>query len=543
MVRTGRGPADENPYRGVKRFLIFASGAHPQLLRTAQFEESTFVGLGGTVVATAVMATVSMAFAMHIALRAMWPLAILIGLLWGLLIFNIDRWILTSSRRMRSTAAQIAVALPRLLVAVLIGLVIAEPLMLQAFKPEISQQIEIDRQDRINEAAKIRTDGPKAREIADNKKEIERLESAGGAVPADEATLQKQIDKLKGELADAESAVSEAEARLQREVEGLSRSGRSGCGPACRVKTADLERAQRLLSAAHTRNDGQIAGLTDQLNRLRADRQEQSRVKETSDQDRVKVLLERNGELQRQIDQEYGRVTQDRGDGLVSAVVAFEHLRDNNPSVKHIHLVVLLLLVAVDILPALGKLLQTFGDKRPYERLQDAVDARVAAYAKQVTDEAQHQSTQWKSLLELDEQARQQAERENVEGFVREAAAIQRRLGSVILNRWEAEQARLLGEQPRPHDSAGSAAERDQTGGPQDTADDGGRATSPPAPESSAQPNGGSDTSATAPAGWQHTVDLNNRTATFVPPQPSDEPTASSNGHVPPTGSVNGHHL
>src|SRR5438309_6541394 len=110
--RSGATEGIGRPYGGVRRFFVWASGAEPQILRNCLTEEKTFVGLGAVIVSTATLAAVSMTYAVSVALRPPVVVALVVGVVWGLMIFNLDRWLVTSQKRMGTAAGQIGAALP-----------------------------------------------------------------------------------------------------------------------------------------------------------------------------------------------------------------------------------------------------------------------------------------------------------------------------------------------------------------------------------------------------------------------------------------------
>ena len=67
--------------------------------------------------------------------------AIFFGLIWGLAIFNMDRYIVSSISKSGTTNQQILQATPRILLAIMIGLVISRPLELKIFDKEIRQKL------------------------------------------------------------------------------------------------------------------------------------------------------------------------------------------------------------------------------------------------------------------------------------------------------------------------------------------------------------------------------------------------------------------
>jgi hypothetical protein len=119
-------------------FLWWCAGAHQKLLKQFPSEHSKYSGLGGVLLATFVLATISGGYAVHTVFNNwFWTLAF--ALIWGLIIFNFDRFLVSTMRKYGvSRRKQIWMAVPRILLALLIGLVIARPLELKIFEKEIN---------------------------------------------------------------------------------------------------------------------------------------------------------------------------------------------------------------------------------------------------------------------------------------------------------------------------------------------------------------------------------------------------------------------
>lgn len=128
----------------VTRFFWFCSGAHIETLKKYPIEHNKFVGIGATIFFTALFASLSGGYAMYFVFsgNAFAVLfAILFGLIWGLAIFNMDRYIVSSINKEGTTGQQIAQATPRILLAIMIGIVISRPLELKIFDKEIREKL------------------------------------------------------------------------------------------------------------------------------------------------------------------------------------------------------------------------------------------------------------------------------------------------------------------------------------------------------------------------------------------------------------------
>lgn len=120
-----------------KNFLWWCAGAHQALLKKFPSEHAKYAGLGGVLLATFVLAAFSGGYAIY-TVFGKWTWAIAFGIIWGLIIFNFDRFLVSTMRKYGITRKkQLWMAIPRLALAILIGLTIARPLELKIFEKEI----------------------------------------------------------------------------------------------------------------------------------------------------------------------------------------------------------------------------------------------------------------------------------------------------------------------------------------------------------------------------------------------------------------------
>jgi hypothetical protein len=147
----------------IMRFLWKCGGADPQILQYSPYADHIKnAGIGGVVLATSVMASLAMGFAMHTifaspvegvidditgqaVLRGNWFITIPVSIVWGLIIFNLDRFIVSTVKgdgTENITWGEFKAMLPRLAMAILIGLTISAPLETYIFKREIYREWE-----------------------------------------------------------------------------------------------------------------------------------------------------------------------------------------------------------------------------------------------------------------------------------------------------------------------------------------------------------------------------------------------------------------
>jgi len=120
------------------KFLWWCAGAHQKLLKQFPSEHSKYSGLGAVLLATFVLATLSAGYAIY-TVFGNWLWTIGFAIIWGLIIFNFDRFLVSTMRKYGiSRRKQIMMAIPRIALALLIGVVIARPLEMKIFDKEIN---------------------------------------------------------------------------------------------------------------------------------------------------------------------------------------------------------------------------------------------------------------------------------------------------------------------------------------------------------------------------------------------------------------------
>src|SRR5688572_11383627 len=108
-----------------RNFLWWCSGAHQDLLKQFPSEHSKYSGIGGVILATFVLAGISGGYAIY-SVFGDWLWTIAFAVIWGLIIFNFDRFLVSTMRKYGvSKGQQIRMAIPRVLLALLIGVTIA----------------------------------------------------------------------------------------------------------------------------------------------------------------------------------------------------------------------------------------------------------------------------------------------------------------------------------------------------------------------------------------------------------------------------------
>src|ERR1051325_2295064 len=111
--------------------LWWFAGATPSLLKEWPTEWSKYTGIGISVLTTALLAAISGGYVFYTVSNSFW-LALIVGVVWSLIILNMDRimvsTLIASNEKESQLAAlteQLLKALPRVILAIVIALVIS----------------------------------------------------------------------------------------------------------------------------------------------------------------------------------------------------------------------------------------------------------------------------------------------------------------------------------------------------------------------------------------------------------------------------------
>jgi hypothetical protein len=223
----------------VTRFFWFCSGAHVGTLKKYPIEHNKYVGIGATIFFTALFASLSGGYAMYFVFAGnafAVVFAILFGLIWGTAIFNLDRYIVSSIDKQGTANQQIIQASPRILLAIMIGIVISRPLELKIFDKEIRQKL-------------------KTAYLKGQHRKIDTLQKTYTDKYAMELGKDKELKREKDSL---ETAINNSRSELNQEVFGDKTdqtSGIVGYGTYAKGKQAVLQEKEDRLKTVMDNQD------------------------------------------------------------------------------------------------------------------------------------------------------------------------------------------------------------------------------------------------------------------------------------------------
>ncbi|GAA2141724.1 DUF4407 domain-containing protein [Actinomadura napierensis] len=352
--------------RGGERFspLLWASGANRDILRQTPTDKARFQGLGSVVIFTAALAGVSMAAALHIALKAPWPVIVLLTAGWFLGILSLDRWLVASMTRTVSKWGVIFLALPRLLLALLFGFVLSMPIVLQIFAPEISQEVNVLHAEAESKYQAQTADDQVGKRIDWLEKRRQQLEAqvtAGGlpATPDADPTL-KQLQDKRDEL---QKQLEQRREKLTCEQLGQCGTGRAGLGPEARKRIQDYNDTKRDFDTADTQLKNYMAQL-----KTKGVQDAQNELNGQGGAEGVTAELSRLKKQQSALQAQHAADTRD-SDGMALRLEALDRLSQKNGTIGTAHLFVTLMFIAIELLPVLVKMMQILGPSTVYDDL------------------------------------------------------------------------------------------------------------------------------------------------------------------------------
>lgn len=280
---------NENPSR-VTHFLWWCAGADAFFLKQSPMQDRVkYAGIGGIVFCTGLLAAVSGGYAFntifgpkgdaidYTALTIGTRIgALIFGLIWGTIIFNLDRFIVSSTGKGdgtdKITWKEVGQAMPRIIIALILGFAISAPLEIKILESEINSELSKYQQEYTEELNKT-TD-------IVFKQKLAKLEK-------DKAEYELKLTGYEKELKVFDDEIDDLVARQQSEMQDKRAYG---FGPVAKKMQSDIDtkRAEKdkyvILKAAEVKgwrkqlnfNDDQINKQSDDLRKAYKDNEKKA---------------------------------------------------------------------------------------------------------------------------------------------------------------------------------------------------------------------------------------------------------------------------
>ena len=233
----------------LKRFFILCSGVDKDIVNgCSNGEQNKYAGIGATVFFTAIMAFIASSYALFTVFDNVYT-AVFFGLIWGFLIFNLDRFIVSTIKKRDDFLDEFIQATPRIALAIIIAIVISKPLEIKIFQKEIETVLLKEK----NEMAMA------------NKNQVSNY-------------FKTDVDKNKAETDSLKSAVSKKEKEVAglynsyiTEAEGTAGTKKIGKGPIYKEKRSAYDLASKQLDSLKATNSTKIKENEETAKTLQAD--------------------------------------------------------------------------------------------------------------------------------------------------------------------------------------------------------------------------------------------------------------------------------
>ena len=295
----------------INEFLWTFAGVNKTLLRQCPNEYSKYAGMGGTILGTAIMAAISGAYAIYFVFEDM-LIATIFGIFWGTLILNLDRFIVStmySDGKHTVSWQELKSGLPRIIMAIFLGIVIATPLEMKLFEERIGIRIAEIQRERLKEnmSEYVQIDN------------LENLLQRRNSIEEERKRMNLNIEAQRN--------------ALDEEEMGLSKSGKAGQGPAYNTKRRNLEKSEAEYERYIAATEANLASLNAQIAELEEDRK--------SARENYKKEVEQNGFCQR--------------------YEAFAQIDDTNPELTMVIWFIRLLFIIIEVSPVFFRMMIATG--------------------------------------------------------------------------------------------------------------------------------------------------------------------------------------
>jgi hypothetical protein len=361
-ARSGRtAPRPAPASGGVGRVLRAVAGVREEVLDWAPEERPRYSRLGAIIINTGLLAGVSLVVALHHVVDAPSLVLLPIGVFWAFLVISFDSWLIASTHGALG-GSKAAVFIPRLFISLLLGAVIAEPLVLWIFQPAIQADVRTHRsQELVAYESQLRVCNPTTGIAVTDPacaKLVLSVSESPAAMRAKLADLQAQRDKLQRLVDDINTEWNRLNQIARNECNGKTGeglSGRVGQGPNCIRNRAD---ADKYLAQSHlAERQTELTGLDRQITGLASDIEKSSAAYGTQVDEAIKRKVEER------------RADQGTFIGLLDEVAALGRLSDKSWFVFGAEWLLRALLIALDCMPVLTKLM---GGNTRYDRFINA---------------------------------------------------------------------------------------------------------------------------------------------------------------------------
>jgi hypothetical protein len=440
----------------LNKLFWWSAGANIDVLEKCPTDQPKYFGVGGTIIFTALMASFAGGYAFFTAFKSV-PMSVFFGLFWGALIFNLDRYIVSTIGKgdgtSKITLEEWKLAAPRLLMAILLGFVISTPLELKIFETEIQTVVERLKIDKAEELKSRDTTY-----VFNLNKLSERrasLENDITKLTYDKTSLSENAGKfydnsileLKKDLNNEKSLLTVLQTRVNNSYSSYVQSKRDSLSANTinsRLKILRARQSERNKARSEIENiQTNITDLT--ANRGTAIIDEKNRINDllSSKQQEKKILNEQINSEQKTLDRKnegYENKTENYN-GFAAHLEALSILTTEKPIIWWAKWLITLLFIFIEIAPVLFKLMAESG---PYDDIMERIKHETNVLEKQkISDLNDNINTSIKISTEKN-QIRLEAELLGNKALLEKIAFAQAEVAEIAVEKWKEEELKKL---------------------------------------------------------------------------------------------------
>jgi len=454
----------------INEFLWTCAGVNKTVIRQCPTDYAKYAGIGGTILFTALMATLSGSYALYSVFYNIYA-AIAFGIFWGLLIFNLDRFIVNtiySDGKTTISWMELCSGMPRIVMAIFLGIVISTPLELKIFEDAIDIRIEQDKERLLNE--RISGSVHERDSIAQKRDEI--LSGARGITMFDTniTTSSEETNKLLVEIRGLSKSINEIDIKIRKFNEQISElqkkivlyeEGSTSYSNTLRRITSikksrkiEIEKKTELTKQLNTKQ-GEAAASDETLKSLMSTKQTET----TQEAERLQLAVDslnrtiseantrhkdwnekdikERGSFRDKLDMEYK--------GFQAKMQAFDELKEENTATKISSWFIMLLFIIIETAPTFFKMMMEDG---PYDFLLQAEKERVKMMAEDTVREFSDDLKTEKTISEDRNKERRNAEMDANKKIMDRISSIQMELLDEALKKWKSKELSKIDEDP-----------------------------------------------------------------------------------------------
>lgn len=438
----------------LNEFLWMCAGANRKVLRQCPTEYAKYAGIGGTILFTAIMAALSGGYALNFVFDNVY-IAIAFGLFWGLLIFNLDRFIVNtmySDGKHTISWAELKSGLPRIIMAIFLGIVISTPLELKIFYKEIDGQMQENMKAQVVEFVK------EDNALLDSlRRKREKLREAPldahfvGSLGSTDLEVQQKVTKLSN-LRKTEGELTTRISNLTYQIRNLDASHNhndSIKSKQLRIQRTPLQNQLNLTRSQIRELDVSVRTLNTEYKSL-MEKAEAQRDEDINAYDvRIKLLEEKINSAE----VSYKDKLEKNFGGLRAQMKAFSELRKEDMSTNIAAWFIMLLFVIIETVPTFFKMMLAAG---PYDNLLGAEMHKIKVLSdKRISDVNDEVNTAVMISTEINQQ-RLKAEIQANKELMTKIATIQSELLESAIEEWRKRELEKIKENPAAYISMGT---------------------------------------------------------------------------------------